>query len=75
MTATIEKLRADIAEIIGLPVGEVGDEDNLMDLGLDSIRVMTLALKWEQEGLRLDFATLAEEMTLAVWARAVTAAA
>ena len=72
MSLTLDSLRADIAGILHLPPEEVGDEDNLMDLGLDSLRVMTLVLKWEQEGARPDFSTLAEEMTLAGWWRVLS---
>ena len=48
---------------------DVRDDDNLMDLGLDSMRAMNLVVKWEEAGVPLDFTDLAEAMTLAgLWA-------
>lgn len=65
---TIDKLRADVAAMLEIDPGEVGDADNLMDLGLDSMRAMNLTLQWGDEGVPLDFADLAENMTLGeIW--------
>lgn len=64
---TIDVMRADIARIIGEDPSEVGDGDSLIDLGLDSIRVMTLIQRWGEQGVKLDFAQLAEKPTLAHW--------
>lgn len=64
---TLDTMRADIARIIGEDPSEIGDEDSLIDLGLDSIRVMTLIQRWGEQGVKLDFAQLAEKPTLAHW--------
>lgn len=64
---TIEEMRAEIARVIGVPAAEVADDDNLMDLGLDSIRAMSLAQKWAAAGAAIDFSELAEEPTLRHW--------
>jgi aryl carrier-like protein len=64
---TIEVLRRDIARMIHVDPSEIGDGDNLMDLGLDSMRAMTLVLSWEQQGIKLDFSQLAANVTLAGW--------
>ncbi|MGV6872501.1 phosphopantetheine-binding protein [Pseudochelatococcus sp. B33] len=64
---TLDTMRADIARIIGEDPAEIGDEDSLIDLGLDSIRVMTLIQRWGERGAKLDFAQLAEKPTLAHW--------
>jgi aryl carrier-like protein len=64
---TIEMLRRDIARMIHVDPSEIGDGDNLMDLGLDSMRAMTLVLSWEQQGIKLDFSQLAANVTLAGW--------
>lgn len=66
---TLERLRADIADIIGESPDAIADADNLMDAGLDSMRAMNLAVKWEEAGVPLDFTDLAEAPTLAaLWA-------
>ncbi len=64
---TMETLRRDIARMIHVDASEIGAGDNLMDLGLDSMRAMTLVLSWEQQGLKLDFSKLAADVTLAGW--------
>ncbi len=67
MSLTLARMRADIARMIHLPVDEVGDDDSLPDLGLDSLRLMRLALEWEEAGLRADFSFFAESTTLGEW--------
>lgn len=66
---TIERLRADVAAIIDVPPAALGDADDLMDAGLDSMRAMNLAFAWEEAGIPLDFTDLAERPTIAgLWA-------
>lgn len=67
MSLTLERMRADIARMIHLPVDEIGDDDSLPDLGLDSLRLMRLALEWEAAGLRADFSLFAESTSLGEW--------
>lgn len=64
---SLERMRADIAAMIHEDPSSVGDDDNLMDLGLDSMRAMNLVLKWSEAGVELDFSELAERVTLAGW--------
>ncbi|MGE4432194.1 MAG: phosphopantetheine-binding protein [Sphingobium sp.] len=66
---TLEKLRADIAAMLEETPDAIGDDDNLMDFGLDSMRAMNLVLQWEEEGVPLDFGDIAETPTLSgLWA-------
>jgi aryl carrier-like protein len=68
---TLERLRADIAAAIEVPADAIGDTDNLLDAGLDSMRAMNLALQWGDEGVPLDFTDIAEAPTVAgLWALA-----
>ena len=60
----LDRLRGDVAEILEEPGTVIGDDDDLMDLGLDSMRAMNLAMKWEEDGVPIDFADLAESRTL-----------
>ncbi len=64
---TLERMRADIAEMLNEDPSEVGDSDNLIDLGLDSIRAMTLATRWRKAGADVQFAELAEKPELGHW--------
>ena len=62
-----DRMRADIAAMLHEDPNEIGDDDSLMDLGLDSMRAMNLVLAWSEGGLELEFAEFAENPTLAGW--------
>ena len=62
-----ERMRADIAAMLHEDPNEIGIDDSLMDLGLDSMRAMNLVLAWSEGGLELEFAEFAENPTLAGW--------
>jgi len=64
---TLEAVRAEIARIADIPVADVTDDANLMDLGLDSLRAMSLAERWIRAGVPVEFSELAEEPTLRHW--------
>ncbi|MEU4410177.1 amino acid adenylation domain-containing protein [Streptosporangium sp. NPDC023963] len=64
---TMESMRADIADQLGIAPSEVGDDADLVGLGLDSLRAMRLAGRWRRAGARIVFAELAEELTLTAW--------
>ncbi|WP_269499922.1 phosphopantetheine-binding protein [Castellaniella sp. S9] len=64
---TLERMRADVARMLHEDPQDIRDDDNLMDLGLDSMRIMKLASGWREAGANLDFADLAAEATLAHW--------
>lgn len=62
-------LRRQIAGLLGVPAERVGDETDLVALGLDSIRLMSLTEVWRSAGYAVTFAELAERPTLANWRR------
>ncbi len=64
---TLERLRTDVAAVLFESPDEIGDEDNLVDHGLDSIRIMALVQRWNDAGAQIDFASLAERPELAHW--------
>ena len=64
---TLDAMRADIARVLHEDPSEIGDEDSLIDLGLDSIRAMALVTRWRDQGVAMTFADLAEVPTLAHW--------
>lgn len=70
---TLLQIRHDVAEILHLAPADIGEDENLFDLGLDSMRMMTLVLKWQETGVMLDFATYAENPTLRAWQTAIAA--
>ncbi len=73
MSLTFEQMRADVAVALDLSPADIRAEDNLYDLGLDSMRLMSLAMEWQEQGADLDFGLLLESQTLADWWAAVEA--
>lgn len=64
---TLDDMRRDVAELLGVDPAEIGDDDNLLDHGLDSMRLMQLASTWRTAGSPLDFSVLAEHPQLSYW--------
>ncbi len=61
----VDAVRAEVAALIGLPVSQVGPEDDLAALGLDSMRRMALIEDWSGMGIEVDVmaVTLARRCT------------
>jgi aryl carrier-like protein len=69
---TPEELRAQVAGLVGMAPEEVDMEEELMLLGLDSIRMMSLITDWRAAGIEVTFEDLAERPTLGEWAELLT---
>ncbi|MFE5329757.1 phosphopantetheine-binding protein [Embleya sp. NPDC056575] len=68
MALTLELIRTDVADILGEDPADIPDDENLVDYGLDSVRVMALVERWTRDhGVSVDFADLAERPTLEGW--------
>lgn len=65
---TEERVRADIAAVLGEPMQQIGVHENLLERGVDSIRLMSLMETWRADGAEVDFAVLVESPTVADWA-------
>jgi amino acid adenylation domain-containing protein len=63
---TLDGLRADIAAVLGVPAERLPGDD-LIAMGLDSLRVMRLAGRWRAGGIEVQFAELMERPSLAQW--------
>jgi len=63
----LERMRADVARVLDCEPADIGEDDNLMDLDLDSMRMLGLVLAWSNTGLPLEFSQLAEHSTLRHW--------
>ncbi|OCQ54708.1 Isochorismatase [Photorhabdus australis subsp. thailandensis] len=47
--------------------GDIGDDENLLDYGLDSVRIMSLISHWRQQGYEVDFISLMKNPTINGW--------
>lgn len=74
LPTTPDALRTTIAALLDEPSDDIGEDDNLLDHGLDSVRIMTLAQRWRDAGARFDLAELAAEPTLRHWWSVLTRA-
>ncbi|MGK5546443.1 phosphopantetheine-binding protein, partial [Streptomyces sp. URMC 127] len=71
---SLDSVLLDVAAVLGEEPGDVSVDENLQDLGLDSIRVMTLVERWRAAGTDVEFAELIEATpTIRGWHRHLTA--
>uniref|UniRef100_A0AAU2W069 Phosphopantetheine-binding protein n=1 Tax=Streptomyces sp. NBC_00008 TaxID=2903610 RepID=A0AAU2W069_9ACTN len=72
-TLSPERVRADVAELLDCDPADIAPEENLVDLGLDSMRIMALVERWRAAGASsLEFPDLAEQPELAHWTALLT---
>lgn len=64
---TLAGLRARLLAVVDIAEAEFDPDENLMDYGLDSIRVMNLVREWREAGIELGFEELARQPTLTGW--------
>ena len=62
-----DEIRATIAAQLGSPVTDIADHDDLIQVGLNSIRMMALAGGWRKQGADVTFAELAASPTIESW--------
>ncbi|WP_072806760.1 phosphopantetheine-binding protein [Rhodococcoides yunnanense] len=77
MAAVIDRstLLSDVASILEVDVQELDDDTNLLDAGLDSIRLMSLVEKWKSDGVdNVDFLELAADPVVGSWVSIVVPA-
>jgi aryl carrier-like protein len=69
MPLTVDQIRTDVADCLGEDVADIPVDENLVDYGLDSVRIMALLERWRREhAVAADFADLAEQPAIEVWA-------
>src|ERR1700753_1843250 len=67
MRISRDEIRATIAAQLGSPVTDIADHDDLIRVGLNSIRMMALAGGWRKQGADVTFAELAASPTIESW--------
>ncbi|GAA2341995.1 phosphopantetheine-binding protein [Streptomyces kunmingensis] len=69
MTLTLEQIRTDVADVLGEDPADIPVDENLVDHGLDSVRIMTLLERWRRDhGVSVSFVDLAEKPAVDAWA-------
>lgn len=66
---TPDRVRMDIARVLQADPTDLADADNLIDHGLDSIRLMALVQTWQMAGAAITFEQLAEYPEITHWVR------
>ncbi|PEI92381.1 isochorismatase [Bacillus pseudomycoides] len=64
---TLQSVREQVAELLRESPADIGDNEDLLNRGLDSVRIMSLVEKWRQIGVEVTFADLAERPTIYDW--------
>ncbi|WP_405386690.1 phosphopantetheine-binding protein [Streptomyces sp. NBC_01102] len=68
MTLTLDRIRSDVADALGEDPADIPLDENLLDHGLDSVRIMALLGRWRRDhDVRADFADLAEQPSIEAW--------
>ncbi|MBN3792887.1 isochorismatase family protein [Burkholderia sp. Ac-20353] len=65
----LAEIAAQVAHSLRVPVADLRAGDNLLDCGLDSVRMMMLLETWRSAGHDVTFVQLAEAPTLDAWTR------
>jgi bifunctional isochorismate lyase/aryl carrier protein len=65
--ASIDALHQAVATLLDVPPHELDVDDNLIDMGLDSIRLMALVTQWREAGRAIDFVQLGERPRISAW--------
>ncbi|GAA3703846.1 non-ribosomal peptide synthetase [Gordonia hankookensis] len=73
MSSHRHEVTSAIAEALDIAPEDVRSDTDLIELGLDSIRMMKIAGGWRKRGHRLNFAQLAAEPTVEAWAAMLAA--
>ncbi|MFF2087821.1 amino acid adenylation domain-containing protein [Nocardia sp. NPDC058176] len=68
------EVRDIVAADLGLAPDSIGDDDDLVSLGMHSMKLMHLSAKWRKQGYDLRSSTLALQPTIAAWADLLAAA-
>ncbi|MBP6780660.1 MAG: hypothetical protein KA148_09025, partial [Ottowia sp.] len=66
-----ESVATELLELLREDPQAIGLDDNLMDWGLDSMRLLDLIMGWNADGLKVDVMEIGAETTLNGWWRIV----
>ncbi|MCL2901792.1 condensation domain-containing protein [Brenneria tiliae] len=61
------RLRELLLPLLDADGEDIGDDENLLEYGLDSVRIMSLIAHWRSEGYEVDFISLMKNPTINGW--------
>ncbi|GHG26000.1 isochorismatase [Deinococcus indicus] len=70
---TEEQVRGQVAALLGVDPQDLHGDDDLLMLGLDSVRLMLLTEDWQRDGRRVSYADVAARPTLNAMVAALNA--
>lgn len=70
--ATMGRLLTRVAELLNIEVSQIDTDEELMDQGLDSVRLVEIVTFLRKEGFEADFADLAEDSSVDAWRELLT---
>lgn len=68
----LAQLEQQIRALIPFHQGDICENDNLLELGLDSMNIMQLVNQWRSQGHNITFSCLIEQPTLSIWHELLT---
>ncbi|KMJ44625.1 isochorismatase [Xenorhabdus khoisanae] len=66
------RLRTEILPLLDDDCGDIDDHENMLDYGLDSVKIMSLVARWNHENHNINFISLMKTPTLANWLSLLT---
>nr|QEO74097.1 phosphopantetheine-binding domain-containing pro [uncultured bacterium] len=72
---TAGELLREVTDLLGPEAAGLSENDSLIEWGLDSIQLMQVANQWRRGGVKVPFALLAKNPTLAAWRKILADAA
>lgn len=69
---TEQLIREQVAELLYESPSDIAENENLVQRGLDSVRMMSLVEKWRRQGVDVSFVEMAKRPTLAEWWKLVS---
>jgi aryl carrier-like protein len=66
---TRQEIRAQAASILKRHPGSIDDDVNLLEMGIDSLALMTLASKWRYQGVEVTLREMLEDPTIRGWSQ------
>ncbi|MGR3279179.1 isochorismatase family protein [Acaryochloris marina NIES-2412] len=67
-----EALRQELGELLQQSPQSFGIDEDLLDWGLDSLRLMSLVETWRSKGANVSFADLVKRPTIAAWTQVLS---